>query len=45
MYLFGCAGSPLLLVLFSSWESWSYSVVVVHGLLISEVSLVAEPRL
>lgn len=45
MYLLGCAGSPLLLGLFSSWESGSYSAVVVHGLLISEASLVAEPRL
>ena len=45
IYLFGCAGSPLLLGLFSSWESGSYSLTVVPGLLISEASLVAVHRL
>lgn len=40
MYLFGCAESPSLLGPFSSWESGSYSLAVVHRPLISEASLI-----
>ena len=40
-FFFGCAESSLL-CRFSLVESWGYSLVAVHGLLIAVASLVAE---
>ena len=34
LFIFGCAGSPLLCGLFSSCRGRDYSLVTVHGLLI-----------
>ena len=41
LFFFGCAESSLL-CRFSLVESWGYSLVAVHGLLIAVASLVAE---
>ena len=40
LFMFGCAGSPLLYLGFSlAAASWGYSLAVVHGLLTAVASL------
>lgn len=43
--IFGCSGSSLLHVAFSSCAEWGLLFVVVHGLLIAVGTLVVEHRL
>ena len=45
LFIYGPAGSLLLLGLCLVWESGGYSLAVVCGLLIAVASLVEEPRL
>ena len=44
-FLFGCAGSLLLHGLFSGCSEGGYPLIVVHGLLLEETSLVKEHKL
>ena len=40
LFIFGCAGSSLLLGLFSSFRDRGYSLIVVYGLVIALASLI-----
>ena len=42
LFIFGCAGSSLLLGLFSSFRDRGYSLFVVYGLVIALASLITE---